>query len=256
VSCRREAGSPWAPLMLQGVRRSRRMNSTKFTRVPRPAQVAKSTYDRLSRCYDLLTRFGEGEFTLAALQKLDVREGERVLEIGFGTGNAILSLAESVGQAGHVFGIDISQGMYQVAQRKVEEAALAPRVTLIVGDARDLPCEPGEFDALFLSFTLELFDTPEIPKVLRECRRVLVPGGRMCVASLSKDQQLGLIGRFYEWLHLQLPRLLDCRPIPVQHVLRNEGFEVIHAEFKSLWGLPVATVLAKNCLERDVTERR
>jgi ubiquinone/menaquinone biosynthesis C-methylase UbiE len=220
------------------------VNTERYTRVPRPAEEAKSTYDRLSHYYDLLTRFGEQELTRAGLNKLGLGRGEKVLEIGFGTGNAILDLARCTGTTGHVDGIDISEGMCEVARRKVEGNSLADRVTLRRGDARELPYAAREFDAVFLSFTLELFDTPDIPIVLRECRRVLKPAGRIGVVSLSKDRGLGFIGRLYEWLHVRFPSLVDCRPIPVRTVLEEAGFAVTSADFRSLWGLPVAVVLA------------
>ncbi|MDH4209081.1 MAG: class I SAM-dependent methyltransferase, partial [Anaerolineae bacterium] len=166
-------------------------------------------------------------------------------EIGFGTGSGLLTIARMVGESGLVHGIDISGGMLQVAQRKVREAGFVDRVILEQADARDLPYERGEFDAVFLSFTLELFDTSDIPVVLQHCRRVLREHGRLGVVSLSSDQKLGLVGRLYQWLHTKFPRYLDCRPIPVEQTLLDAGFEPILTEARSLWGLPVMIAVAQ-----------
>jgi demethylmenaquinone methyltransferase/2-methoxy-6-polyprenyl-1,4-benzoquinol methylase len=216
-----------------------------FTRVSRSKASAKDFYDRLSSYYDLLAASSERRYTEAGLHKLAVKDGESVLEIGFGTGQAMVTLARAVGGAGRVVGIDISTGMYRVARRRIQEAGLSHRVELCLGDAQSLPWEDARFDAVFISFTLELFDTPEIPLVLTECRRVLKRRGRICVVALSKDKGLGPIGQLYEWLHTKFPTYLDCRPIPIESILNREGFQVIEADQRTMWGLPVGIVLAE-----------
>ena len=117
----------------------------------------QSFYDRISHAYDLISDAGEHKAREQGEQTLNVQSGENVLEIGFGTGNTLLHLAEAVGQSGRVSGIDVSTGMLEVATRKVESKGLADRVDLSVGDARQLSYKDDSFDAVFASFTLELF---------------------------------------------------------------------------------------------------
>ncbi|ASJ07276.1 hypothetical protein [Thermococcus pacificus] len=93
-----------------------------------------------------------------------------------------------------------------------------------------------------MSFTLELFDTPEIPKVLGEVKRVLKPGGRFGVVGMSKGE--GLTVRLYEWLHERFPQYLDCRPIDLPEVVKGAGFVVVHEEEGRIFGLPVTIVIA------------
>ena len=114
-------------------------------------------YDRISSAYDLLADSNERAARLAGVNALEVRPGERVLEVGFGTGNEVLDLARLVGSGGYVAGIDISPGMLAVAQRKLDAARAAAKVELQVADARQLPFADGSFDAVYSSFTLELF---------------------------------------------------------------------------------------------------
>ncbi len=84
----------------------------------------QKNYDRLSRWYD---RFAGSEkmFTDLGLQMLAVKEGERVLEIGFGTGHALAALAQQTGDSGLAAGVELSPGMIAAA-RKGEVVCLSP----------------------------------------------------------------------------------------------------------------------------------
>src|SRR5512139_175146 len=87
-------------------------------RVPRTEQEAADSYTRLSKWYD---RFGGSEEPHIAegLRLLDLQPGERVLEVGFGTGRSLIALAHAVGSSGQVIGIDLSPGMIAVARRSL-----------------------------------------------------------------------------------------------------------------------------------------
>jgi len=217
-----------------------------ISRVTRSKQQAILAYDRLSRWYDWFSESSEWPLTALGLNKLNVQAGEAVLEIGFGTGNALLVLAEVVGVSGKLVGLDLSRGMFAIAREKVAHASLSERVNLHQGDAAALPFQDNSFDAVFSSFTLELFDTPEIPAVLAECRRVLKPGGRMGIVAMVRDASEELPVRIYEWFHRHLPAYVDCRPIYVQSALVLAGFQIRDVTRRKLWGLPVEICLAQN----------
>ncbi len=216
-----------------------------MTRVRRSKDEARTAYDRMSRWYDLMAGASEQPHARAGLRKLDAREGERVLEIGFGTGHALAALTRAVGPSGQVCGVDISEGMAQQARARLEKASLWHEVWLTLGDGAWLPVPDRSLDRVFMSFTLELFDTPRIPRVLSECKRVLREAGRLCVVSLAKRGEGSLSVRLYEWVHDMMPRYVDCRPIPVPELLEEAGFEVVEVERRSMWTLPVDVALAR-----------
>ncbi len=116
-------------------------------------------------------------------------------------------------------------------------------VQLICGDAENLPLPSDSVDGIFMSFTLELFDTPDIPTVLRECMRVLKVGGRLAIVGLSKETQGGLV-RAFEWTHRHFPNLVNCRPIFVRRALEEAGYLVHETLRKRMW-VPVEIVLAQ-----------
>ncbi len=231
--------------MQDNVGKNMSANETEISRVTRPKGKAKASYDKMSKWYDAVTGPFEKKYRDAGLQELSAREGEIVLEIGFGTGHSILALAQLVGNSGKVYGIDISEEMLNIALSRVKEAGLSERVKLKCGDAAELPFEADFFDAVFLSFTLELFDTPEIPIVLHECQRVLPSGGRICVVAMSKKGKAGVMTRLYGWAHRKFPNYVDCRPIFVQKALEDAQFQILDVGEMSMWGLPVEIVVAK-----------
>lgn len=219
-----------------------------MTRVRRSKEDAQTLYDRLSGWYDLLAGSSEEEYVEGGLRKLRVEPGERVLEIGFGTGRALVSLAQGVGSSGRVFGVDISEGMARRARGRLDRTGLREGVALIRGDGARLPLKDQALDAIFMSFTLELFDTPRLRLVLHECKRVLDEEGRLCVVSMARRSDQSLLVRVYEWVHQRVPQYVDCRPIPVEKVVANAGFEIIDVERRSMWGLPVDIVLGRGAI--------
>ncbi len=211
--------------------------------VSRSKREARSWYDRISRIYGPLTGMFERRFALMALDRLAVRSGESVLEVGYGSGHSLELIARSVGESGTACGIDISTGMLDVAMRRVEKAGLQGRVHFAIGDAANLPYRDGSFDAVFMAHTLELFDTPEMPAVLDEVRRVLKPGGRVGIASLSKKGGNSLMLRLYEWAHRMWPKYVDCRPIYVESAVSAAGFVIQSSQRAGLFGLPEEIVV-------------
>ena len=193
-------------------------------RVPVTREASKATYDRISKYYDLVGLF-ENRYKALALEMADFREGERVLEVGCGTGWALERIARQVGESGKACGLDLSPKMLEVARDRLQKAGLMRRVELVEGDATKMRFPDEMFDAAFSTFTLELFDTPDIPVVLSEIRRVLKPGGRFVDLSISRET-VGIVTRAYEWIHDRFPQYVDCRPIYVERSLREAGFKI------------------------------
>lgn len=212
-------------------------------RVYRSKAQAKESYDKISRFYDYFAGVFEKKYRNMALERLNIERGEIVLEIGFGTGHCLKQMAELVGENGKAYGIDISSGMLEVSKQRLEEAGLLDRVKLQCEDVLKKPYKDNKFDAVFMSFVLELFDTPEIPKVLAEIKRVLKPNGRLGVVSMSKEDEDSILLRLYEWTHNKFPQYIDCRPIYVKQSIKDAGFGIAHREKVRLLGLPGEIVI-------------
>jgi ubiquinone/menaquinone biosynthesis C-methylase UbiE len=203
----------------------------------------RTFYDRISATYDLLANAGESACRDHGLSALNASPGERVLEVGFGTGHALAALAAAVGPTGHVYGIDVSPGMLGVARRTVARAGVV-NVGLALDDARSLCFRNATFDAVFMSFTLELFTFIDIPIVLAEIERVLRPAGRLAVVAMDDATHPTTMTDVYLWLHGHFPHFVDCRPIKVIDLLEGAGFHTTREQKMSIWGLAVACVVA------------
>jgi ubiquinone/menaquinone biosynthesis C-methylase UbiE len=215
-------------------------------RVNRSKDAARASYNRMSRWYDMIAGSTEKKYRDWGLKKLSAQAGEKILEIGFGTGHCLIALAKAVGPSGRVVGLDISDGMLHIARERLQQEGWSDRTDLHLGDAANLDfIEADSLDGVFMSFTLELFDNPEIPRVLGECQRILKPGGRLSVVSMTKTNPPGIPVRIYEWFHEHMPDYADCRPIFARQAMEESGFEIQDVSLSSMWGLPVEIVLGK-----------
>lgn len=224
-----------------GTQDARTYHQPGVLRVLQSKEETRAFYDKIARVYDLLAEHSEKPVRQAGLRMLAAAPGEKVLEIGFGTGHCLVALARAVGPTGKVFGTDLSEQMVARARARLEKKGLADRVELSPGDATCLPYDPDSLDAVFMSFVLELFDTPEIPVVLGECQRVLKPGGRLVVIGMSRLQPDGVLTEVFEWTHRHFPNLLDCRPILVRQAMEDAGFRIGDAAIAKMW-IPVEIV--------------
>jgi protein-L-isoaspartate O-methyltransferase len=117
--------------------------------------------------------------------------GERVLEVGPGTGYYTLEMAEWVKPDGQVDILDLQQEMLDHTMRRAGEAGLA-NVTPTQSDATAMPYEDGIFDAAYLVAVLG--EIPDQEAALRELSRVLKPGGRLIVGELLGDPHYVRLG--------------------------------------------------------------
>ena len=208
----------------------------------------KETYGKLSKIYATLEGRFEKKLRERGLKFLDVQKGDVVLEIGFGTGFTLVELAKAVGETGRIYGVDVTPEMVQLAEKRLKKERITIKVELSEADARNMPYEDNMFDAVYMSSVLELFDTPDIPKVLAEVKRVLKSNGKLGVVSMSKENhENSKFLRFYEWMHKKLPKYASCRPIYIEDSIRQAGYKILITDEIVLGRLfPMKFVIAKS----------
>lgn len=116
------------------------------------------------------------------------REGERVLEVGPGTGLQALHVAPQLGH-GQLDIVDVQQEMLDHVARRAGEQGVG-NIEPVLADGHDLPYAAGTFDAVYL--VTALGEIPEVPRTLRELRRVLKPEGRLIVGEFFDRHQVPL----------------------------------------------------------------
>ena len=164
-----------------------------------PRSVAQR-YDRLSGLIPLFDWlfFQPPGFRAKAVDRLDLRLGEHVLEIGCGTGRNLPYLSRAVGPHGRVYGVDISPGMLAKARALCDRNHLR-NVELTEGDAAQYRA-PAPLDGVM--FGLSYNTMPHHLTVLREAWAQLKPGGRLVIMDAKLPPGLGgrLVLPFSLWL--------------------------------------------------------
>ncbi len=125
----------------------------------------------------------------SAIQALQLPPGSRGLDAGCGIGLQALSLAEAVGPAGHVTGLDLSPQFLVHAREIAEEAGLSERISFQQGDVSRLPFDDDTFDWVWSANCVGYHPAEPLP-LLRELTRVAKPGGSVAILAWSSQQLL------------------------------------------------------------------
>ncbi len=153
-------------------------------------------------------------------EMLGISEGQRILDVGCGTGGAVRALADRVGASGSVVGVDSSLTMIGEAIRR--SSSLRRDVEFHYGDVYQLPFADHSFDSCFALCVFEILDNPE--QAIKEMYRITRPGGRIFINGPdidmwtfdAKDRETTRKIVHYicdhelsGWIGRQLPRLLE-----------------------------------------------
>lgn len=167
-------------------------------------------YDRTNTVLSLGLDRAWRRATRAALA---LRAGERVLDVGAGTGTSIGALANA---GAYAVGTDISLGMLSAGRRA------RPDVPLLAGDALALPFPDATFDAVTISFALRNLVDPDAG--LRELHRVTRPGGRLVVCEFSHPTNRAFRTAYLSYLVQALPavaRLVSSNPAAYRYLAES-----------------------------------
>ncbi|MGH3673162.1 MAG: class I SAM-dependent methyltransferase [Pseudonocardiaceae bacterium] len=125
----------------------------------------------------------------AALERVGIRAGWRVLDAGCGSGAFLPWLADLVGPGGGISAVDLAEENASRAAERMRSYRSRCDLNVRQGDILDLPYADGAFDAVWCANTTQYLDDDQLHRALRELRRVVRPGGIVAV----KDLDAGLI---------------------------------------------------------------
>jgi demethylmenaquinone methyltransferase / 2-methoxy-6-polyprenyl-1,4-benzoquinol methylase len=133
------------------------------------------------------------------IEMCGLREGHIVLDLAGGTGDLAIKQAKRVGDNGHVVLADINASMLQEGRDRVLNKGLVNRISTSQCNAEILPFDDNSFDCITIAFGLR--NVTDKVKALNSMRRVLKPGGRLCVLEFSRPlyQPLEKVYDFYSF---------------------------------------------------------
>jgi phosphatidylethanolamine/phosphatidyl-N-methylethanolamine N-methyltransferase len=192
----------------------------------------ENVYDKLAKVYDLIFGPTLHPGRLKAIERMNIQPGERVLEVGVGTG---INLALYPREA-HVTGIDFSSSMLEKARERAARPDAAP-VRLLQMDAADLRFGEDAFDIVYAPYLISV--VPDPVKVAEEMRRVCRPGGRIIFLNhfLSPNPLLSRIERLLSpaTIHIGFKSDLDLPAFLAQAQLRPVSIEKVN--IPKIWSL-------------------
>lgn len=171
-------------------------------------QFVHSVFESIAGKYDLMNDIlsfrRHKAWRKFAMRKMGMKHGDNAVDLCCGTCDWSIALAETT-QTGYVMGLDFSAGMLEVGRRKVEERKLQDRISLVQGNAMELPFGDNTFDYATIGFGLR--NVPDPVQVLNEMKRVVRPGGMVVCLELSKPMKQPFKSIYYFYFQRVLPLL-------------------------------------------------
>lgn len=132
------------------------------------------------------------------------RPGMVVLDLCTGTGDLAFKIAKKIGPQGRLAGIDFTEGMLRLAEKKKRKLSLDSKIDFRLSRAEDLPFEPGSFDLIVSAFAMRNVRA-NLEKVLKEMFRVLKPSGQIIILEFSRPRFPVLKLLHYLYLKIIIP---------------------------------------------------
>ncbi|MEM1055366.1 MAG: bifunctional demethylmenaquinone methyltransferase/2-methoxy-6-polyprenyl-1,4-benzoquinol methylase UbiE [Bacteroidota bacterium] len=177
---------------------------------PGKKDQVEAMFDEIAPRYDALNRLLSGGIDVwwrkKAVQSLRTAlagQPDRLLDVATGTADLALALLEA--EPREVVGVDISDGMLDLGRKKVSKKNLDDRITLVQGDAADLPFETDSFDGATVAFGVRNFE--DLRAGLAGMRRVLRPGAPLVVLEFSHPQAFPVKQAYEAYSKHVLPRV-------------------------------------------------
>jgi ubiquinone/menaquinone biosynthesis C-methylase UbiE len=217
-----------------------RNDTLRFIPVTTSKDDVRRIYSKLSRYYDFWGSLTEQKATERALELAEIRNGESVLEVAVGTGR-VFEWIVSMNERGRNEGIDLSPEMLARAEERLKKHIT--NYSLHVADAYSLPFPDGTFDLIINNYMFDLLPERDFPRVLGEFLRVLKPGGRVVITTMTPGKRW--YSRIWDRLARHTDILAGCRPISLEEDIGRAGFTKIHAEYVSQLTFPSLVIRAE-----------
>lgn len=187
----------------------------------------KSKYKILSFFYDLVEIFFSNPETNPrhGLARQIPDDDLRILDVCFGTGNSTLFVAKN-NSKNRITGVDLSEDMLQVANRKIGKQGLS-NVTTLRMDALNMDFEDASFDIATSSFGLHEMEYPVMERILKEMHRVLKKDGKLYLVDYQLQDTA--IKRFLFRVYLLLtspPHVKDFLKYDWEAIMKECGFRI------------------------------
>ena len=168
------------------------------------AKQVEQMFDSIAPAYDFMNRamtMGiDRWWRRVAVRMVRKTQPQLILDVATGTGDFAIDLYRKF-KPEQVVGIDLSQGMLDVARKKIEKHNLNDAITVQQGDCLALPFDDGSFNAVTVAFGVRNFE--HLLQGYQQMYRVLKPGGMLCVIELSTPRNR-VIKWFYDLYTLHI----------------------------------------------------